>query len=129
MACQCLQWPVKTFRKSLQIWNLLRSVVGCIRLTCLRWIKCTCTRTMNNTFSMYQYCLFYWIRRYGSQLTICWGTSLNNLFLVHWHWLSWTVHLAQWAQYHQINLSFYLLNLTLKYPSSQINYPFKLKIF
>jgi len=69
---------------------------------------------MDNTFSVYHYCFclntdsFYdQIRRCGSPLTLRWGTCLEKLgiYSVPWHSLSWSVHLVQWTQYCQINLS------------------------
>jgi len=32
-----------------------------VSLSCFHWIKCICTRTMNNTFSGYYYCFFLFI--------------------------------------------------------------------
>jgi len=44
---QRFQWPAEAFKKSPQIWNLLKSVWGYICLTeFLPWTRCICTRTM-----------------------------------------------------------------------------------
>jgi len=81
---------------------------------------------MNNNFPMYFYyfcfiCLFYdCIRRYSSPLTLRWGTWLPYLYVfsVSRRSVSWRVHLAQWTQYRQVNLSIYPLNVAFsKWPS------------
>ena len=69
---QRCQWPAEAFRKSLQIWNLLKSVWGYpCQTELLRWITCICTRTMNKGFSVYHLCL---INLYCNQIKT--GTAL-----------------------------------------------------
>ena len=77
---QRFQWPAEAFRKNFKFeicWKACEDAF--VSLNCLRWIKWICTRTMNNTFSVYHYCfclicLFYdQIRRYCpplGQLTV-----------------------------------------------------------
>jgi len=96
-----------------------------VSMNCLRWIKCICTRTMNNklfwrfflctsiVFILFMLC-YNQIRRYAPHLTLRWGTWVYSLwvFSVPRRSLSWRVHLAQWTQYCQIYRSIYQLNAT-----------------
>ena len=128
---QRFQWPAEAFRKNLQMWNLLKNVWGYICLTELLALD-EGHLHKNNEYYLFcaifcLICLFYdQIKRYGLPLTFRWGTWLDNLCVlsVPRRSLSWRVHLAQWTQYQQINLSTYPLNAAIsKRPSSQINCP------
>jgi len=39
-----------------------------VSMNCLRWIKCICTRTMDNTSSVYQHCFSFTIKSEGTVL-------------------------------------------------------------
>ena len=94
-------------------------------LNCLCWIKCICTKN-DSWFLCVTFCfisLFYdQIRRYGLPLTLRWGTCLDNLCVisVQRRSLSWRVHLAQWTQYCQINLSTCKTRPSLSGPQNKV---------
>jgi len=132
---QHFQRSAVSFRKKRQIWNLLKSLWGYVCFIELLALDKVYLHKNNENylfcvtllFLFYLQYLFYdQIRRYGLPLTLRWGIWLNNLcaFSVTRRSLSWIVRLAQWTQWHQINLSFYPLNAALsKWLSSQINCP------
>ena len=89
---QQYHWAADAFRKNIQIWNMLKCVWGLCQkhdetfasLNCLRWVKCICTRTMNNTFSLYHYCfclfIYFTIKLEGTpSANSRWNTLLDNL--------------------------------------------------
>jgi len=114
---QRFQWPAEAFRKKSSnvkfCWKMCD--VTFASTICLLWIKCICTRTMNNSFSVYQFVWFIYLfiylfcrqtRRYGPPPNFRCGTCLDGLcvFSVPRRSYSWRVHPAQWTQYRQINL-------------------------
>jgi len=107
--------------------KIFKSVIFCkacevkfVSQNCLRWIK-------RSAFSVYHFVLFihFTIKLEGNDYpgALDWITSL--LFFGARRSLSWKVHLAQWTQYSQINMSTYISakSSLLKWPSSQINCP------
>ena len=78
-------WPATAFsgargsiqEKSSHLKFVEKCEVTSVSLNCLRWIKCICTRTVNNTFlcSISVFVLFYNpIRTQRPPLTLRWGT-------------------------------------------------------
>ena len=98
--------PQKHFEKNFKVelcWKACE--ITFVSLNYLRCIKCICTRTINNMFFCMQILFFVLF----IPLTLRWATCLDNfcVFYVPQYSLSWRVHLAQWTQHFQINLSIY----------------------
>jgi len=117
---QRYQWPAEAFMKNFKseiCWKACE--VTFISLNSSFWIKCICTRTMKNTFSVYHRCFWFYVFIYFTIKLE--GRPSDNPPLEHITGqalcsslpqlsLSWRIHLEQWTQYRQINLSIHLLN-------------------